>query len=65
MNAFVLTCIVLAATATAAAILALCYAVLSAKDGYENESGFHVGKPAVAKPARSRRVLTERVTLSA
>lgn len=66
MNALVLTFVVLAVAVTAAAILLLCYATLTAKDGYEDETGFHAGEPAVAKAAPQKRpMLTPHLELSA
>ena len=62
MNAFVITCIALAVITTAVALISLCYAALSAKDGYEDESGFHgseripVKSAHPARPGLARRV---------
>ncbi len=66
MNAFVITCIALATATTVVALGALCYAVLTAKDGYEDENGFHAGKPALAEvPRQARRGLLRRQSQSA
>ena len=54
MNTLALLCLVFAVSLVAVAVIALSLAVLLAKDGYQDEDGFHPGSRAgaTAQPAK-------------